>query len=300
MGAAAALALQAILITALIVQARRRRRAQAVLEQQQQELTHLGRVSLLGELSGAIAHEISNPLTAILSNAQAAKRFLQQKPADTGEVGEILDDIAAASKRAGNVIQRLRALFKKADAHLELVDLNDLVADVLQLADRKLLEGNVSVTTKLAAAVPAVRADPVQLKQVLLNLVVNAGDAMADNKPGDRGLTIATSCDYKRFAQVSVSDRGSGIAASVKERMFQPFVTTKSTGIGLGLSICRSIIEAHGGRISAANNPDRGATFSVALPIEGHLSRTVASRSEADTTESLPAPQGGVRPHDAS
>jgi signal transduction histidine kinase len=266
-GAAAALAVQALLIAALIVQARRRRRAQAAFELQQQELAHLGRVSLLGELSGAIAHEISNPLTAILSNAQAAKRFLQQKPADTGEVGEILDDIAADSKRAGNVIQRLRALFKKADAHLELADLNDIVADVLQLADRKLLEDNVNVATKLTA-VPAVRADPVQLKQVLLNLVVNACDAMAGNKLGDRGLTIATSCDGKRFAQVSVSDRGSGIAGSVKEHLFQPFVTTKSAGIGLGLSICRSIIEAHGGRLSAANNPDRGATFSVALPID--------------------------------
>jgi signal transduction histidine kinase len=266
-GAAAALAVQALLIAALIVQARRRRRAQVAFELQQQELAHLGRVSLLGELSGAIAHEISNPLTAILSNAQAAKRFLQQKPADTGEVGEILDDIAADSKRAGNVIQRLRALFKKADAHLELADLNDIVADVLQLADRKLLEDNVNVATKLTA-VPAVRADPVQLKQVLLNLVVNACDAMAGNKLGDRGLTIATSCDGKRFAQVSVSDRGSGIAGSVKEHLFQPFVTTKSAGIGLGLSICRSIIEAHGGRLSAANNPDRGATFSVALPID--------------------------------
>jgi signal transduction histidine kinase len=122
-----------------------------------------------------------------------------------------------------------------------------------------------------------------------LNLVVNACDAMADNKPGDRGLTIATSCDDKRFAQVSVSDHGSGIAASVKERLFQPFVTTKSAGIGLGLSICRSIIEAHGGRLSASNNPDRGATFSAALPIEGHLSQTVASRRKAGTNESLAA-----------
>ncbi len=185
-------------------------------------------------------------------------------------MGEILDDIAADSKRAGNVIQRLRALFKKADAHLEPVDLNGIVADVLQLADRKLLEDNVSVTTRLAADVPPVRGDPVQLKQVLLNLVVNACAAMADNKPGDRRLTIATSCEDKRFTKISVSDRGSGIAGSVRERLFQPFVTTKSVGIGLGLSICRFIIEAHGGCLSASNYADRGATFSVALPIEGH------------------------------
>jgi C4-dicarboxylate-specific signal transduction histidine kinase len=179
------------------------------------------------------------------------------------------------------VIQRLRALFKKAGAHLEPVDLNDIVADVLQLADRKLLESNVNVTTKLATNMPAVRADPVQLKQVLLNLVVNACDAMAENWPGNRGLTIATSCDGERFAQVLVSDRGSGIAATVEQRLFQPFVTTKSTGIGLGLSICRSIIEAHGGRLWAANNPDRGATFSVALPIDGHSLQMVASHTTA-------------------
>ncbi len=282
MGAVAALALQAILIAALIVQARRRQRAQAVLELQQQELAHLGRVSLLGELSGAIGHEINNPLTAILSNAQAGKRFLERDPPDTGQAGEIFDDIAADSKRAGNVIQRLRALFKKADAQLEPVDLNGIVAEVLQLADRRLLEDNVSVTTKLASDLPTVRADSVQLKQVLLNLVVNACDAMTENKPGDRSLTIATSCEDKGFAQVSVSDRGSGIAAYVKERLFQPFVTTKSTGTGLGLSICRSIIEAHGGRLSASNNPDSGATFSVALPIGGHRSQTVTLRSEAD------------------
>jgi signal transduction histidine kinase len=283
MGAVVALALQAILIAALIVQARRRQREHAAFEQQQQELAHLGRVSLLGELSGAIAHEINNPLTAILSNAQAAKRFLQHKPANIDEVGEILDDIAAAGKLAGNVIKRLRELFKKADTHLEPVDLNGIVADVLVLADRRLFEDNVSVATKLATDLPAVRADPVQLKQVLLNLVVNACDAMAGNKPGDRRLTIATSCDDKRLGQVSVSDCGSGIVASVKERMFQPFVTTKSTGIGLGLSICRSIVEAHGGRLWAANNTDRGATLSVALPIVAHSSQTISSHGVADS-----------------
>jgi signal transduction histidine kinase len=269
-GAAAALTVQALLIAALIIQARLRQRTQTVLEQQQQELAHLGRVSLLGELSGAIAHEINNPLGTILANAEAGMDLLVQKPANTDEVREILVDIAADSKRAGNVIQRLRALFKKADAHLELVDLNSIVADVLELAERRLLEDNVNVATKLATDLPAVRADPVQLKQVLLNLIVNACDAMTDNQPGARGLIIATSRDDKGFVQVSVNDRGSGIAANVKDHLFQPFVTTKSAGIGLGLSVCRSIIEAHGGRLWASNNPDSGATFSVALPIEAH------------------------------
>jgi signal transduction histidine kinase len=265
MGGAAVLIVQSILIAALIVQARRRRRSQLVLEQQREELTHLGRVATLGELSGAIAHEINNPLTAILSNAQAGKRFLLRKPADTDEIGAIFDDIVADSKRAGDVIQRLRALFKKTEAHLEPVNLNGIVADVLVLANRKLVEGNVTVGTKLAN-VPAVRADPIQVKQVLLNLVINACDAMEDNKPGDRGLTIATSYD-QRVAQVSVSDRGRGIEASVKERLFLPFVTTKSSGTGLGLSISRSIVVALGGRLWAFNNPDRGATFTFALPV---------------------------------
>lgn len=287
MGAAAVLIVQSILIAALIVQARRRQRSQLVLEQQQEELTHLGRVATLGELSGAIGHEINNPLTAILSNAQAGKRFLLQKPADTDEIGAIFDDIAADSKRAGDVIHRLRALFKKTKAHLEPVNLNGIVADVLQLANRKLVEGSVTVATKLANDVPEVRADPVQVKQVLLNIVINACDAMEDNKPGDRGLIIATSYD-QRVAQVSVSDRGSGIKASVKERLFQPFVTTKSSGTGLGLSISRSIVEALGGRLWASNNPDRGATFSVALPIDGHSSQTVGAHSVADASNEPP------------
>jgi signal transduction histidine kinase len=266
MGAVAVLIVQSILIAALIVQGRRRQRSQLMLEQQQQELTHLGRVATLGELSGAIAHEINNPLAAILSNAQAAARFLARTPIDTDELGEILRDIAAESKRAGEVIQRLRALFRRADLHLEPVNLNGIVADVLELANRKLLEGNVTVAAKLANDVPPVRADPVQLKQVLLNIVINACDAMEESKADDRSLTIATSYD-QGMAQVSVRDRGSGIDASVKERLFQPFVTTKASGTGLGLSICRSIIEALGGRLWASNNPDRGATFFVALPV---------------------------------
>jgi signal transduction histidine kinase len=267
MGAAAVLTVQSILIGMLIVQARRRQRAQAALEQRQQELTHLSRVSTLGELSGAIAHEINNPLTAILANAQAAARFLARTPIDTNELNEIHRDIVAECKRANEVIQRLRALFKKTDKRVEPVNLNGIVADVLELAKRKFHEGNVSVATKLTNDVPEVRADPIQLKQVLLNIVLNACDAMEDTKPGERSLTIATSYD-QGAVQVSVSDRGSGISESVKERLFRPFVTTKSAGTGLGLSICRSIIEAHGGHLRATNNPDQGATFSFALPVE--------------------------------
>jgi signal transduction histidine kinase len=267
-GAAAVLVVQSILIAMLVVQARRRKRAQTALEAQQQELTHLSRVSTLGELSGAIAHEINNPLAAILANAQAAARFLARTPIDTNELNEIHRDIVAECKRAGEVIQRLRALFKKTDKRIETVNLNGIVADVLQLAKQKLLEGNINVATRLGNEVREVSADPVQLKQVLLNIVINACDAMEGNKPDDRSLIIATSYD-QGMAQVSVSDCGSGISEGVRERLFQPFVTTKSSGTGLGLSICRSIVEAHGGRLSASNNPDRGATFCVALPVQG-------------------------------
>jgi signal transduction histidine kinase len=264
------LIVQSIFIGLLIIQARRRQRAQTALELQQQALTHLGRVATLGELSGAIAHEINNPLTAILSNAQAAARFLARTPIDIDELQAIHRDIAADSKRAGEVLQRLRGLFRKAETRLEPVNLNGIVTDVLELAKQKLLDGNVTVTTKLANNIPETRADPIQLKQVLLNIVINACDAMEDAELGDRILIIATSYD-QGMAQVSISDRGSGISESVKERIFQPFVTTKPTGTGLGLSICRSIIEAHGGRLWASNNPDRGATFGISLPIDSHL-----------------------------
>jgi len=257
---------QAERIMGVVLDITQERRAQLEALQRQQELTHLARVATLGELSGAIAHEVNQPLTAILGNAEAARLILAQPDVDMTEVHEILEDIVADGKRAGEVIQRLRTMFRKAETALEPLDLNEVVAEVLEIAHSELVERNVNVAAQLSPELPPVRGDRVQLKQVLLNIVVNACDAMSDNQPAERSLTIATDHDVGGIVQVSVADRGSGIEPALLERLFEPFVTTKTKGLGLGLSICRSIVTAHRGRLWAANNPDRGATFWVALP----------------------------------
>lgn len=232
-----------------------------------QEVTHLTRVAILGELSGALAHELNQPLTAILSNAQAAQRLLVRNLPDLTMVAEILDDIVTDDRRAGDVIARLRALLQRGESRFEPVGLNVVATDVLALVWSELIERRVVVETHLAAALPLVQGDRVQLQQVLLNLVINACEAMSDNGPVDRTVTVTTSLDGDGVVQVSVTDRGSGIPPDAAERLFEPFFTTKPNGLGLGLSICRSIMTAHGGSLSAAENADRGSTFTLVLPV---------------------------------
>lgn len=258
---------QADRLMGVVLDVTQEKQAQLEAQQRQQELTHLARVATLGELSGAIAHELNQPLTAILSNAEAARLILAQPDVDMTEIREILEDVMADGKRAGDVIQRLRTLFRKAETVLESLDLNEVVAEVLEIAHSELVERNVAVAAQLQPDLPSVRGDRVQLKQVLLNIVVNACDAMNDNRPAERSLTIATEAGMQGTVQVSVADRGGGIQPALIERLFEPFVTTKAKGLGLGLSICRSIVTAHSGRLWAANNPDRGATFWVTLPV---------------------------------
>jgi PAS domain S-box-containing protein len=242
-------------------------RKQAELEAglQRSELAHLGRVAMLGELSGALAHELSQPLAAILTNAQAARRFLEQTPLDLPELRATLDDVIKNDKRAGAVIDRLRALLKKGDADLQPLDLNDVAKEVLDLTNSDLIGRRMPVTVKLAGAIPQVLGDRVQLQQVVLNLVLNACDAMTDVDPGERRLTLETGVE-DGFVQLAVSDRGVGIPASQLDVVFEPFVTFRDTGLGLGLAISRSIVTAHQGHIQAENNPDRGATFRCFLP----------------------------------
>ena len=243
-------------------------RKQAELEARErgQELAHLTRVAMLGELSGALAHELNQPLTAILSNAQAAQRLLAREPSDLAEVREILHDIAEDDRRAGEVIQRLRAMLKKDGSKATLLDLSEVAREVLRLAHGDLVTRNVTAITQLAADLPPVRGDQVQLQQVLLNLIMNATEAMSDARPGERRLTVTIDRDGEEGVRASIADRGTGIAADELERVFEPFFTTKEQGLGLGLSICRSIVTAHGGRLWASNNEDRGATFFLTLP----------------------------------
>ncbi len=231
-----------------------------------QELMHTTRVATLGELSGAMAHELNQPLTAILSNADAAHILLTRKDCNLPEVREILEDIVIQTRRAGDVIRHLRALFTKSDTQIRSLNINELVADVLKLMHSDLVARKITVVSRFASELPVVKGDRVQLQQVLLNLITNACDAMAENDPGERGLTVITVPDGHLVTRVSVSDRGCGINPDIVDRLFKPFVTTKSQGLGLGLSICRSIIEAHGGRLWATKNPERGTTFCVALP----------------------------------
>jgi PAS domain S-box-containing protein len=242
------------------------KRDELQLQEQRAELTHLSRVAVLGELTGALAHELNQPLTAILSNAQAAQRFLAQEPTSLSEVHEILKDIVEEDKRAGEVIRRLRALLKKGETQLQKLDVNDVVNDVFELARADCVSRGVTLQRDLALSLPEVRGDRVELQQVLLNLIINACDAMSTCDPRDRTLTIATKFNEDLAVQIAVSDCGHGIPTNQLERLFDPFYTTKPQGLGLGLTICRSIVAAHGGRLWAVNDPAGGAQFCVLLP----------------------------------
>jgi signal transduction histidine kinase len=231
--------------------------------QQRSQLAHQSRVVMLGELSGALAHELSQPLTAILSNAQAALRLLPADPVDLDELRNIVTDIVADDIRAGRVISRLRALLKNDPAQHLPLDVNEVALDALRLMRIDLLNRNVPVITQLGAGLPLVEGDRVQLQQVLLNLLINGREAM-DGAP-DRTLTLRTVALTDGGVEVSVTDRGSGIPPENLERIFEPFVSAKPEGLGLGLAICRTIVTAHHGRLWATNNADRGASLHFTL-----------------------------------
>ncbi len=239
----------------------------------QNEVAHLSRVTVLGELSGSLAHEINQPLTAILSNTETLQNLLGQEGATLPEIQEILADIVHEGKHAAEVIQRLRILLKKGDVRPEALDLPDLVGDVVRLVRGDLAHQGVTFSAELPAGLPRVRGDRVQIEQVLLNLLTNGCDAMADTDPSDRCLVLGAAVAEGGEVRVSVRDRGPGIARSDLERVFEPFVTSKSRGMGLGLSVCRSIVTAHEGRLWAVNNDDRGATFHFTLPVAGEEPR---------------------------
>jgi PAS domain S-box-containing protein len=245
-----------------------RKLAELDAQQKQKEVTHLGRLAVLGELSGALAHELNQPLTAILSNAQAARRFLERQPPDLAEIDEILRDIVDEDRRAGEVIQRLRRLFDKGGTPRTLVDLNQLTRDVIRLLRNDLINHGIAVHTELSATPAIASADAVQLQQVLINLLMNACDAMAGAAPDNAVIVVrcATVGADGEALQLSVVDRGAGIPAADLAHIFDPFYTTKERGMGLGLSICRNIVAAHDGQLWAENNPDVGASVHLRLP----------------------------------
>jgi PAS domain S-box-containing protein len=247
------------------IDATRRKLGEIETQRRENELAHLSRVATLGELSGSLAHELNQPLTAILSNAQAAQRFLSQDGGNLEELREILQDIVEQDKLAGEVIRRHRRLMKKGEVDLQRLDLAEAAADVVKLIRTDLIDRGISLKTEVANDLPHVLADRVQIQQVLLNLVTNACDAMDGLDPEERRLVLRADLS-DGAAHLSLADRGPGLSPREIERVFEPFVTTKSHGLGLGLTVCRTIITAHGGRLWATNNSDRGATFHFTLP----------------------------------
>ncbi len=255
-------------VTGYVIDDSQRKRTAAELLKLQQKLTHLSRVALLGELAGALAHELQQPLTAILCNVQAAQILVAKDPPELEEFTEILQEITVEDKHAGQIIQRLRALLLRGETHLQRMEIGDLLRDVLSLARGTLKERNVQLNTRIDEAIPAVLGDRVELQQVLLNLIVNACESMSHNPPRDRRIEIVAALEADHGTVLtSVLDCGGGIDSGQLERIFEPFFTTKEQGLGLGLSICQSIITAHGGRLWATNRPDRGTGVHFSLPI---------------------------------
>ena len=244
-----------------------RKEAEFELQRLRQDLGHVNRVSTIGELTTSLAHELTQPLTAIVSSAQAAQRLLEVEPMDRGEFREILKEIVEDGKRAGAVIHQLRALLKKGDLHFTVLDLNETVAEVARLIASDALMRDISIRLELEPGLSPVRGDRVQLQQVLLNLALNGMDAIEELRTGERTLVFRTSRDRPGAIRVAVRDSGVGIGGRDGERLFQPFYTTKAEGMGMGLAIARSIIEAHDGELEAENNADGGAIFSFTLPV---------------------------------
>lgn len=244
-----------------------RKRAEDEAARQRVELEHLSRVAALSELSGTLAHELNQPLAIIMSNAEAAQALLERPVLDLDEVRAILDDILAADARAGEVIRRLRRMLKREEPTRSPLSMNDVVLGVLQFMRAELIRRGIELDTALADGLLDVRADRVAIEQVLVNLITNACDAMADNLPGDRSLKIVTAADDGMVC-ARIVDAGTGLPAAT-DRVFDAFYTTKKGGLGMGLAISRSILAAHGGQLSAESNQDRGATFTVCLPVAG-------------------------------
>jgi signal transduction histidine kinase len=239
--------------------------AQLQMDEQRRELSHLARVSALGQLSGTLAHELNQPLTSISNNAEAARHLLRRRPVDFPEIDAALGDILTEDRRAAAVIRRLRALLRRGETRLLPVDSAELVAEVLELSHAELITRGVSANAIVGRELPPVLADRVQLQQVMLNLILNACEAMDLVQAHCRRLSILVAKDGSHV-RLSVRDSGAGIPAPLVDHLFEPFVTTKPEGLGLGLSISRTIVAAHGGRMWAENNADGGASVHCVFP----------------------------------
>jgi C4-dicarboxylate-specific signal transduction histidine kinase len=232
----------------------------------QMELAHVNRVTTMGQLTASIAHEVNQPLAAVVANAEACLRWLDRGPPDLDAARRSVEWIINDGNRASGVIRRFRALANKTHIEKVPLDVNDVVSETVALVRRELISHQVSLRAELALSPPMILGDRVQLQQVIINLVMNGIEAMQSVTDRSRELVIRSGQDETHEVIVSVTDCGVGISAENAEQLFNAFFTTKSGGMGMGLSICRSIIEAHGGRISATDNLPHGATFQFTLP----------------------------------
>jgi C4-dicarboxylate-specific signal transduction histidine kinase len=237
------------------------------LQIQREEMAHLNRVALMGEMTASVAHELNQPLTAIANNASAARRFLERGNIDPVLLQQLLQDMVADSQRAGEVIRGIRALVRKDKTVVRsALNLNAVIADTLRLVSSDIVLRESVVITEMDHSLPQVEAVPVQIQQVLLNLIMNALDAVESRPPAERRILISTRSLNGESAEVSVRDFGTGLPKDRPDKVFDHFFSTKQTGMGMGLTIVRSIIETHGGKISAENAPDHGARFFFQLP----------------------------------
>jgi PAS domain S-box-containing protein len=232
----------------------------------QNKLAHANRVATMGQLTASIAHEVNQPVGAVVTNAYAALRFLRTESPDLDRASQALDDIIKDSQRVSDVVARIRSLIKRSPPQTDLLDINELIVETIALIRSEILRSAISLETELVSHLPAVRGDRVQLQQVIMNLLMNAIEAMSNAEGGTRELRIGTSEDSKDRILITVRDSGPMLKSESLERFFEAFYSTKPNGMGIGLSICRSIVEAHGGRIWATDNAPHGVTLQIVLP----------------------------------
>jgi C4-dicarboxylate-specific signal transduction histidine kinase len=240
-------------------------RRERQLREVQMELAHASRVATMGQLTASITHELKQPMTAARTGASAALRWLDKTPPDLAEVRDALAGIVSATDRAGDVVNRIGALMRKAPPRKEVLDLNEAILEVIALTHSEAIKTGVTVRAELAPCLPRIHSDRVQLQQVMLNLIVNGIQAINDVADGERDLLITTE-GTEDGMRVGVRDTGPGLSPETLERLFEPFYTTKPNGMGMGLSICRSIVEAHGGRLWATGHASQGALFQFTIP----------------------------------
>jgi len=257
---------QTALIAGLLREHRRRQLAEVQSRQRMTELAHVNRFSTAGELTASIAHEINQPLGSILTNTETAQAILKSPNPDIDEVNEILDDILRDDNRATEVIRRMRSILKKAPFEQKQFDLNEVVRETISFFSALAVGRKFQVVSAITPDALPVLGDRIQIQQVILNLVVNGIDAMKDTPIEDRIINIRTS-RVEKFADLSVSDRGHGIPEDKLKEIFEPFYTSKAEGMGMGLSIARTIVEAHNGQLSAKNRDHGGASFRIRLPL---------------------------------